>query len=314
MTDYRDPLTGDPLTEIKTTFKEKPTPRIIYVGEALQPDAREKGDKPIWRLKRIFADGDLEVTTYAGNGRYDQVWDNRADIFGDSLVVFNDTSVNFNGINQYLNAGDNYQYDIANQWSLSFWTKLDNTSAQRAFFAKTGGASVYGIGLYHNSSGKLFLQVRTPSVLRSHVFSSTLSTGSWLHIVLTYKGSSNMSGFTAYINGLTEGSPSSASLSGSLLGGYDALFGSREGSFCLSGLMDQISIWSKALSSGEVNTLYNSGVPIDASNVSFSEDLAHYYPVGEGGDAYPLILDNKGSANLQMINMAGTNFSSDVPG
>ena len=61
---------------------------------------------------------------------------------------FNDKSILLDGVDEYLNAGNNFNYDNANQWSLSMWIKPNNLTTQRCLYSKaTPHATVWGWGL-----------------------------------------------------------------------------------------------------------------------------------------------------------------------
>lgn len=265
-----------------------------------------------WRLWRKTLVGNLERIDYANGGTFDQVWDNRTSSF-DAVAFFNNTSLLFDGVNDNLNGGDIFQFDIANQMSLSLWVKPDNLSARRCLYSKaTDDANVYGWGLYHTNTGAILIQVRTASTIRNHTSTATLTAGVWNHLVLTYNGGSNMNGIRLYFDSVVDTTPASATLAGTVLYGQDALFGQRGTSFNYSGYMDEISGWSKALSQAEVDSVYNSGSPNDLSGLSFAGDLQNWYRCGDG-DSYPLVLDNAGTDNLTMSGMSSASFKAEVP-
>lgn len=74
--------------------------------------------------------------------------------------------------------------------------------------------------------------------------------------------------------------------------------------------VDGISLFTSALTSSEVTTVYNSGTPSDLS--SFSPAPVIWYRMGDG-DTFPTISDNIGSLDLTMVNMTAGNFVNDVP-
>ena len=59
----------------------------------------------------------------------------------------------------------------------------------------------------------------------------------------------------------------------------------RSGSHYVDGLMDEIGLWSKALTNGEISALYNSGSGLDASsdsvNYASSSSLQGYWNLNE---------------------------------
>jgi hypothetical protein len=90
---------------------------------------------------------------------------------------------------------------------------------------------------------------------------SAMSTGTWYHIVYTYPGSGNI--YTAYLNGTSIGTADNTRAPN--MGTTNVSIGSNNNtsqSSNLVGSMDEVGIWSRALSSGEVSDLYNGGAGI----------------------------------------------------
>jgi len=88
--------------------------------------------------------------------------------------------------------------------------------------------------------------------------SATLGTASWHHVVLTYDGT-NLAGWldgTQVASNLaTSGNGGSAAVDQVFLGHDDGQFAATY----LSAYQDETGIWSRALTSGEISSLYNSG-------------------------------------------------------
>lgn len=96
-------------------------------------------------------------------------------------------------------------------------------------------------------------------------FNVTLGTTVWNHIVYVYDAT-NLSG---YLNGTLVAGPtafSGSGIGGVLLDGFTLFsnvnqIGSNQyGAICPSGLIDEVGIWSRDLTSSEVTQLYNGGV------------------------------------------------------
>jgi len=221
-------------------------------------------------------------------------------------------SLSFNGIDEYINLGDNYTFGAATAFSWSFWFKANNLAAQRALIAKTSqDANVYGYSLQHTASGKLFTQVRASGTLRTHTFTTTLSSATWYHICLTYAGGSNMNGLTAYINSSAEPAPTSSSLNNWTV--TDPLtIGSRGTAFEISGELNQVTVWDKELSSSEVSELYNSGDPADPTNHSASSNLLSWWGLNDSSN-FPIESDLVNSINGTLTNMEIEAYTSDTP-
>jgi len=111
---------------------------------------------------------------------------------------------------------------------------------------------------YWNNSGVLTLVFSRNKVNladESSSYTTTLTTGVWYHVVLTYDGS-----IRGYLNGSLVAGPTTASGNGNETAAYQTQIGAALGGFNLmSGLVDEVGYWSKALSTTEITDLYNGG-------------------------------------------------------
>lgn len=207
-------------------------------------------DDSRWQIKRIYRIGTVVYQDYANNGKYNLSWEERGSAFP-APQFFNTLSTNFDGINDFVNFGDVFdEFDVGNQWSMSFWINPDNIASQRCIYSKvTQDVNVYGFSIQITTSGKIFLQCRSSTYLLSHTGSTlTIATGVWQHLVVTYNGGNNLNGFRVYLNSAVGTTPSSSAMAATLYTGQSAQFGSRGNSFYYSGNMNEITFWEKALS------------------------------------------------------------------
>jgi hypothetical protein len=158
---------------------------LIYVGQSLSQAPLDS--EASFSIKRITILGDVRTVQSADSGRYTQIWDDRNDgIMFPAADLENNWSALLDGNNDHFDFGDAHNYDNAKAFSLSMWIKPDNLTQQRCLWSKAEiGGNTSGWGLYHNASGKLFLQMRATSQNRQHTFGITLTTA-WQHIVMTY--------------------------------------------------------------------------------------------------------------------------------
>ena len=105
----------------------------------------------------------------------------------------------YNGTSNYHTAGSAHLLN-GTAWSVEFALKYDSSNAN-PFFARDGVTSTnYGWNFFINGSGHLELDsysAGTKTVL--FVSTTTLTTGNWYHLVLTYKNSGTR--YTLYVNG-----------------------------------------------------------------------------------------------------------------
>ena len=171
----------------------------------------------------------------------------------------------FDGVNDYVNLGDNFDNDGTQAQSVSFWVKLINSTSNQLLVGKQNNAVPYNgwsVTIYSSKIYYGFLN-NVPSIAIATENTQVLTTGVWYHIVATYNGSKNASGIKVYIDGSlgtqnilsdTLGSNSSSA------SGIKATISSRNGSILpTNGLIDEVGIWDRVLSESEVTELYNNG-------------------------------------------------------
>lgn len=268
----------------------------------------------IWQERTTGSETHKRFAQLSGsdNAGFVHKWSERLTLFP-SPILSNPASLLFDGVDEHINLGDNYTFGPATSFSWSVWMKAQNMAAQRCMVAKISqDANVYGYSFQHNSSGKLFTQVRASGTLRTNTYTTVMSAGVWYHIVFTYAGGSNMNGLKAYIDAVAEPTPASASLNAWTV--TDPLMlGKRGTSFHFSGNLNQVTVWSKELSAAEVTELYNSGTPGDPQAHSASGNLLSWWKLSDSSN-FPSEIDQEGSVNGTLINMeVGDYDSGDTP-
>lgn len=223
-------------------------------------------------------------------------------------------SLDFDGVNEAVNMGNNYDPDDpSDPFTWSFWVKFDDFATQRHIMSKMGGGAVYGVGIYITTAGKILVQHRAPSQLRSHTFAPVLTAGIWYNLTFTYSGNNNMNGWRMHTNGVIEANtPSSGALTNSSSNTGDLLLGRRGSSFYYKGKMQNVSRWDKSLSEAEVSEIYNSGTPLNLGDHSAVANLTSWWKLNDESN-FPTEEDAIGSVDGTLENMATTNYESDVP-
>ncbi|MDR3570895.1 MAG: LamG domain-containing protein [Candidatus Pacebacteria bacterium] len=164
-------------------------------------------------------------------------------------------SLSFNGSTTYITTGYTIPaQNSATSFTWSVWAKLNATShANLVIIGNRGGGGATWIKL-------------TPSAFEYNgaVISYTPPTGQWVLLTIVKNGSS----FTYYQNGVVVGSATNSGTSPS----YTFYMGEDPGytsDGVLSGALDDVRIYNRALSMQEVQDLYKAGgVNIDHSNTT----------------------------------------------
>lgn len=158
------------------------------------------------------------------------------------------------------------------------WMKYDTkTPAYSHIIGREAGVGTPYCVCLLKSSGKLAMYVYTSGdVSYDGTGSNTLSASTWYHIALTYDATQGLIG---YVNGSSDGSAAAngalASYSGTFTMGGATADASRD----LDGMCDEWGVWSRALSSSEISSLYNSGsgiqYPFATTNLKLFDGLAY---------------------------------------
>ena len=189
----------------------------------------------------------------------------------------------FNGSSSYI-ALSNNPINGQSNISISFWIKPDNVSSDQyviTFINSDGGW--HGFGIRISSSAKIqVVRANSGTVTTSENSAATLSTGSWKHIVVT----SSQSEVKIYIDGGLDSTHSISGFTTNNTGEYNIGALKNAGSYSqfYDGVLDQVRIFDKKLSSGEVNSLYNETATSAASATIDNPSTVAYYKMADGTD------------------------------
>jgi hypothetical protein len=135
-------------------------------------------------------------------------------------------------------------------FSVSAWVQTNTTSGARVVITTTNASS----GMRFSTSGT-HIQVSENSVA-NYSIGGTITTGVWYHIVWVKSGTGT-NNIVGYIDGTFVGDASIGTTSTGSGTGYIGRAGNSLERW--NGLIDEVSLWKRALSAGEVADLYNSG-------------------------------------------------------
>jgi hypothetical protein len=182
--------------------------------------------------------------------------------------------------------------DVA--FSISFWVRIsnitqgdhngalvsvsDNTNNdQYAIFLANAGSQTSSDRLRFilttNSSNLIYAQTQ-------NIFPKNR----WVHVVMTYDGTEVNSGLEIYLNGAIEASPTRVA-TGTYTGGLNSAanrfrIGHPSTTRDATANIADVCYWNKELNSTEVSELYNAGVKLAPSSVSFyGANIVAFYPL-----------------------------------
>jgi Concanavalin A-like lectin/glucanases superfamily len=183
----------------------------------------------------------------------------------------------FNGSSSYIDAGSSIPTSGLSQLTCSIWIKFNSigsSNTQQVFVSKYDnvGGACWLLG-YLNYPGSLGVGFRaavcstTSSTDYGVETSLAPTTGTWYHVVMVFDGTQigNANRLKMYVNNVqytltfTGTIPSVTTTSTAKLGIGNDIYTAGNFGFT-NGYIDEVGIWSRALSVAEINSLYNSGV------------------------------------------------------
>lgn len=137
-------------------------------------------------------------------------------------------------------------YQVAGQYQNVPIISKDNTSSQRQYFLTIASNGKFRAHLGTSGSGLVYFDGST-----------SVQLGAWYHVAMTYNGTN----LILYVNGSQNGS---AAASGTIVSGSDPVriggsYSGGWGNYKFNGLIDEPTIYNRALTSGEISALYAAG-------------------------------------------------------
>jgi hypothetical protein len=224
------------------------------------------------------------------------------------VVVATNNSLDFDGINDFVEIPDANELDVTTAFTIEAWVYPTTTSTGQVIIGKIndttlGNAADLAYALRFNSSG--FRAEIGNGTTSQNVTSSNYQLNKWQHVAMVFDGA-NAGNLSLYIDGVLQGNTlatgwssiqnNSASLK---LGSY----GTHFNQFFKGGL-DNFRIWNIAKTATEINTLINEDVTGTetglVANYNFNQGVAN-----GSNTSITTLFDNTNTPNNGSLN----NFS-----
>lgn len=216
--------------------------------------------------------------------------------FGVTIAVAgisNVYSMNFDGINDYIDAGNIPDINASSSFTISGWATQTTLNQYKMLFGQSFGSANL-IGLYTYTDGRMYVDLRNGfSSYGSFVYNTVISADTWFHFAMVFDGTftdgdlttQNAGRLKLYINSLevtlTYNLTIPSSTNSAIL---DFNIGNIPGynNYWL-GKIDELGIWNTNLSASQVAQIYNAtstGKTADLSTISGS-NLKYWNRMGD---------------------------------
>ena len=176
---------------------------------------------------------------------------NNGTISGATYSKINGGVLDFDGSNDDFEVADSTDLRITSTITLQGWIYLDAKSGNYQHIAiKQSGASSTAYGLWIKDSGELYAEINASS--NSVTGATSLATGTWLNVALTYGGNS----IKLYLNGSLDASSSPGSITISH-GSYPFDLFSGPFNDRIDGKLGSMLLYSSGLSAAQILSNYN---------------------------------------------------------
>ncbi len=192
---------------------------------------------------------------------YSNIGTNNGSTFGNALVSSSNYKVGgkalyLDGVGDYISVPHSSSLNISGSFTLQAWVNYDigfNCSASSCPLIVGKNTDYTGYALWASGSDCKFYGGTSNWGWGTPGYSSSPTKGSWYHVVLVYNGS----GQTLYVNGLEN---NRANGSGVPTNNAALIIGKHYNTTTyIKGFIDEVAIWNRALSAGEISDLYNEG-------------------------------------------------------
>ena len=227
---------------------------------------------------------------------------------GGGAAFSNLYSLDFDGTNDELTIPQGTFNLGSGLFSFSLWFNADSLNTYNCLF-RINSSTTLSCSSFITSNGEIWLSNWSANQLVST--GNTINTGAWNHLAYVKSTTGSTGTVTIYYNG-------SSIASGPIPNGSN--FGSESGTssigrsyaashYPFNGKIDEFSFWGSALSSSDITSIYNSGVPADISSLS---PVGHWR-MGDNDGGTGTTVTDQGSGSNDGTLTNGPTFSTDRP-
>lgn len=223
---------------------------------------------------------------------------------------------------QYLSKVDNATLDLTTAMSIDGWVKLTSVGAIQTFASKWNYSTDGAWAIQISNTNEIVVNIApTPTdVGNTHGDTSGLglTTGTWYHVAVVFDGTltGNANRLKVFVNGVQKTLSFTGTIPAALLNSAAAFeLGRFQGlGRFLDGLLDEVGLWGRALTSAEIITRYNSGtgrslggdciISVNAPSTQAYEMAVHY--TSSSALSFDVSIDGATSTSLSCPSSGGS--------
>jgi hypothetical protein len=255
---------------------------------------------------------DTNATDYSGNGNHGTLNGGvTTGVAGKGGLE----AMSFDGTDDYITLGDLPEIEGAAEWSVSLWLKYDSgmeDGSNYGIFWLTDGDYTSRAGIRFGQDGnKLGFTGSNDGNSNDPVVGvkySNLSSGVWYHLVGVYSGSN----YYFYVNGIEKANASANNTTSPAFANPPKLGMTDDWGAKLDGKLTDVRVYSRALTSAEIQTLYKMGSQ-DTANPP-TDGVAYYKLDGDATDSWGTNdgTNNGATFTTDAIRKQSANFDGDT--
>ena len=184
--------------------------------------------------------------------------------------IDNAFSMAFDGTDDHVNLGSPSELNLTGEMSIFAWIKtnsLSGTDGVVVDLSSGGTQAQWGLEINRTAAKVSVLGNGSGAVLTG---STSLTTGNWFHIGFTRSGTASNWTYTIYVNGVSDGTVTTATNPDAQQGAAIGRLGLYNGGY-FNGEIDEVAIFNYAVGSADISKIYNatsSGKTADLSDMT----------------------------------------------
>ena len=207
-----------------------------------------------------------DAPQYYGGGISDSM-----DIFdrvGDAPVFTNNFSLDFDGVDDYVQVPNSTSLNITTALSVSAWFKTTSANGMYLLTQGSGSQVKYYIQFYAPIN-RIQVRIWDGSAVPITIDNTQVfDDGQWHNIVLTTDALTTTDGVKIYFDGTLLTNKGTLNNNGIYTASAGLFIGQIPNTTRFNGNIDEVALFNSELSSSDVTTIYNSGIPNDISSLS----------------------------------------------